>query len=158
MLLFATTQSFKYGECRTVIRLSHAEKILCAITTRKEKKKMVQFSSSQQSGQITVAATTLTTIFQIQVPKGRQYSLRRLWGGCAQKGTMVISQDTLPSLSAEYIYNSTDPDVISNDSQGWPLAIEAIGPCTVTVSSKNASATSTTVRCMVSYIDSGGSG
>jgi len=90
---------------------------------------MVQFSSSQQSGQQTIAATTMTTIFSFAVPKGRQYSLRR-----------------------------SDPDVIDDASQGWPLAIEAIGPCTVTISSKNASATSTTVRAMVQYIDSGGSG
>jgi len=100
----------------------------------------------------------MTTIFSFAVPKGRQYSLRRLWGGCAQKGVMVVQLDTLPSLAAEYVYNSSDPDVIDDASQGWPLAIEAIGPCTVTISSKNASATSTTVRAMVQYIDSGGSG
>jgi len=119
---------------------------------------MVQFSSSKQSGAQTIAATTKTEIFNFSVPKGRTYLLRRLWGGCAQKGVMVIELDILPSLSAEYIYNSSDPDVIDDANAGWPLAIDAIGPCTVSVSSKNASATSTSVRAMVSYIDSGGSG
>ncbi len=117
---------------------------------------MVQFSSSKQSGQVTVASVSKSEIFSFSVPKGRTYSLRRLWAGCAQKGVVVIEQDTLPSLSAEYIYNSSDPDVIDDASQGWPLAIEAIGPCTVSVYAKNAAATSTSVRAMVSYMDTGG--
>lgn len=115
---------------------------------------MVQFTTAQQ-GSATVAATAKSEIFNFSIPKGRTYHLTSVWFGCARKGVGTLEADIYPSLSANYVYNSSDASVIDDASQGYPISVVLPGPAQVYLYANNADATSATARAMVTYVDTG---
>jgi len=114
---------------------------------------MVIFTDSQEKS-ATIASTSKTQIGQISVPKGRTYTITRIWFGSAQKGVGILSLDILPSMQGRYVFNAAQATYLSNESQGYPTNIAAVGPCTITMSTEQAAATSNTVRAMINYVDS----
>jgi len=116
---------------------------------------MVQFTSSQR-GEATIATTDKTQIFQILVPKGRFYHLTNLWFSSPQKGVGILEVDIYPSLSAEYIFNGDDEDMLGANAAPYSISCGVSGPATISISTRQATATSNAVAAMVGYVDSTG--
>ena len=114
---------------------------------------MVQFTSSQR-GEATIATQDKSTIFQILVPQGRVYHLTSLYFSSPQKGVGILEVDIYPSLSAEYLFNGNDEDMIGLDAAPYSISCSVSGPATITLSTRQATATSNAVACMVQYVDS----
>ena len=116
---------------------------------------MTQFTSSAR-GEATIATTDKTQIFQILVPKGRFYHLSSIFFASPQKGVGILEVDIYPSLSAEYLFNGDDEDMIGANAAPYSISCGVSGPATITMSSRQASSTSNAVACMVGYVDSTG--
>jgi len=112
---------------------------------------MVQFTTSTEGSAI-VATTSKSEIMNFSIPKGRTYHLTSVWfGGADSIG--IIEADIWPSLSGRYVFNSSDENVIDDASQGYPISIVLPGPSQCTLYCENVTASSTTVRAMVTYVD-----
>jgi len=114
---------------------------------------MVQFTSAQR-GEATIATVDKSQVFQILVPQGRVYHLSSIWFSSPQKGVGILEVDIYPSLSAEYIFNGDDEDMIGANAAPYSISCSVSGPATITCSTRQATATSNAVACMVQYVDS----
>tara|TARA_Y100000310_G_scaffold342593_1_gene446461 strand:- start:566 stop:925 length:360 start_codon:yes stop_codon:yes gene_type:complete len=113
---------------------------------------MTQFTDSQEKS-ATIASVSKSTIGTISVPKGRRFDIFNLWFGSAQKGVGIIEVDIFPSMQGRYVFNTDSAIEVAGESMGWPVSISCPGPCSITLSTEQAAATSNTVRAMVNYVD-----
>jgi len=111
------------------------------------------YSDNQVIG-ATVASTSETSLGEIQIPSGRNYTITSLWCG-GVGGTFRISVDTYPSMQGTYVQNSTSPTEIGAAVK-HDTNISINGPATVTGYITNAAATSTACKLNVAYIDNAG--
>lgn len=111
------------------------------------------YSDNQVIG-ATVASTSETSLGEISVPSGRNYTITSLWGA-GTGGTIRVAVDTYPSMQGSYVQNSNDPTNIGATLQ-HNTNISINGPATLTGYITNSAATSTACKLNISYIDSAG--
>lgn len=111
--------------------------------------------TDSQSFSAVIAATTESSMGTINVPSGRTYTITSLWGAGAGGGIYKLSIDTYPSMQGVRVQNSSDPTHIGA-TIGYNENISVSGPAEISATMTNLSATSTTCRINMEYIDSAG--
>jgi len=103
----------------------------------------------------TVASTSETSMGTINVPSGRTYTITSLWCAGAGGGVYKLSIDTYPSMQGVRVQNSSDPTNIgANIAYNENISIS--GPAEISATITNLSATSTSCKINMEYIDSAG--
>jgi len=116
---------------------------------------MVQFTSAK-TGEAIIATTDKSEILSFSIPKGRNFHLTGVYFASPQKGVGIVECDIFPSLSAEYLFNGDDEDMIGPNNSITPISINCPGPSVVSLSTRQATSTSNTVAAMVQYVDTSG--
>jgi len=102
----------------------------------------------------TVATTSESSLGELQIPAGRNYTITSLWCG-GVGGNFRIAVDTFPSMQGTYVQNSNAPTYIGA-AEGHNTNISINGPATLTGYVTQSAATSTICRMNISYIDNAG--